>query len=190
LKEADLAFWEVVRGKLSIDDYVDQYGLRATEASLVIPTIGEDKRELQRWVNSFKGAKIPDFERINKEVLGKRKRREKYVKENFRSWVPLGRAVFAKVLEIGRDYIPVRETRRFYYTMPTFYIRKGFLELGKRLDFLEKPSDIFFLTKGELEKAVFKSEDIDWSWIKIQVVERKKQWEERSKKVPPEEIEL
>lgn len=190
LKEADLAFWGVVNRRLSLDDYVDQYGLRATDVSLVVPTIGEDKEELQRRVNSFKGVSIPDFEKINKEVLEKRKRREKCVRENFRSWVPFGRRVFGRVLEIGRDYIPVRETRRFYYTMATFYIRKGLLELGKRLGLLENPGDVFFLTKEELEKAVLEPGGVDEDRLRARVVGRKKEWEERSKQVPPEEIEL
>lgn len=190
LKEADLAFWEVVKGELEIGSYLDHYGLRATDATLVLPTIGEDQQELQKWINSFKGLRIPDFGRINRLVLEKRKRRERYIQENFRSWIPFGRTVFTEVLEIARDYISVRETRRFYYTQATFYIRKGLLELGRRFKGLGAAEDVFFLTKEELGKAVSKPEEVNWKRFRFQVTKRKKRWEEWGKQPPPEKTEL
>lgn len=190
LKEADLAFWEVVRGKLNLDNYLEKYGFRASDVSLAIPTIGEDRKLFQRRINSFRNTAIPDFEKINKEVLEKRRRREKYVSENFRSWILFGRVIFNKVLRIAKDYIPVRETRRFYYTMGTFWVRKSLLKLGKRLNFLKDPEDIFFLTKNELEKAVLKLKQLDGQQIVTKIVKRKRQWEIWSKQAPPENIEL
>lgn len=190
LKEADLAFWQVVQGKLSLEDYLEKYCFRATDASLVIPTIGENKEEFQKQVNSFKNVRIPDFEKRHKEILEKRKLREKYVESNFRSWIPFGKVIFDKILAIARDYISVRETRRFYYTKGTFLIRRSLLELGKRLEFLENPDDLFFLTKDELEGTILRPKAINRQQIQAEIGKRRKQCEKWNKQTPPEEIKL
>lgn len=190
LKEADLAFWLVAKGKISLDDYLEQYGFRATDVSLVIPTIGEDRGEFRKQIDAFKNITIPDFGQKSQQVLEKRRLREKYVAENFRFWVPFGKATFNWVLKIARDYISVRESRKFYYTKPTFLIRKSLLELGKRLECLKDPEEVFFLTKNELKKAVLDSKGINKRRMQAEVGKRKKQWEERSEEIPAEEIEI
>lgn len=190
LKEADLAYWEMVGGSLSPDDYLDKYGFRATDVTLVIPTLGEERRVLEKRIHSLQNVVTPDFGKINKKVLEKRRLREKYVSDNFHSRVPFGRVVFDKVLEIAREYISIRETRRFFYTMGTFYIRESLLELGGRVRYLEDPKDIFFLTKEELDKAVLEPESIDKKQLNLQIIERREQWERRNKQIPPEEIKL
>jgi hypothetical protein len=190
LKEADLAFWQVVKGSLSLDDYIKDCGYRATDISLAIPTIGEDKEVLQERVKAFQNTPLPDFEKIEKNIKQRKKSREKYISDNFRSWIPFGKAIFNKVLKIARDYIPIRETRRFYYTMGSFLVRKSSLELGERLEILKRPEDIFFLTKDELEKAVLKSKKLNQRQIILKISQRRREWQKQTEQPPPEEIKL
>lgn len=190
LKEADLAFWKVVKREVSLDDYLEKYGFRATDLSLAIPTIGEDKKMLQARIEAFRGISMPDFEKIQIEVLEKRKLREEYVLNNFRSCVPFGKRIFSQKLGIAREYIPVRETRRFYYTKTAYFIRKSLLILGERLEFLESPNDIFFLTKNELEKIIFQPGVVKREEIKGRIITKKKQWQEWNEQALPEQIKL
>lgn len=190
LKEADFAFWRVVEGKLSLNGYLEKYGFRATDVSLVIPTIGEDKKFFSKQADSLRGITLPDFNEKTNQIIEKRKLREKYVSKNFRSWIPFGKSIFSKVLKVARDYISIREERRFYYTMGTFLVRKCLLVLGERIKFLSRPDDIFFLEKDELEKLILNPKDFNKDMIQIKIDQHKKQWNVRSQKFPPEEIKL
>ena len=173
---------------MSFDNYIKNYGHRANDVSLAIPTIGEDREMLLERINAFRNTTIPDFKKMERKIFEKRKSREKYVSDNFRTWVPFGKIIFNKLLRIARDYIPVRETRRFFYTMGTFWIRKSLLELGKRLKFLEKPENIFFLTNNELEKAVLRPKQLNQREVIAQVGKRRKKWEKQVKQSLPEKV--
>ncbi len=186
IKEADLAFWQVVKGKLTLEEYQEKYGYRASDVSLAIPTIGEDKQALQQRINAFQNTDIPDFQKKERKIIRKRKKREEYVENNFRTWIPFGKTIFNKVLKIARDYIPIRETRRFYYSQGTYPVRKTLLELGKRLTLLETPEDIFFLKKNELEKAVKKPNEIKEENMRTKIKRRKKEYQKQTE--PPETI--
>lgn len=190
LKEADEFFWKVVRGEATLDVYLKEYGFRATDVSLAIPTIGEDREQLKQRIDSFKDLTLPNLDNQHERIVARREFREKYVAENFRGWVPFSRWLFNKILALARKYIPIRETRRFYYTMGSFHIRRGLLILADKLDFLENSGDIFFLTKNELEKAVFKPEVLEKRKIQGEIGQRKNQWERWSKWIPPERSEL
>ncbi|MFH0739955.1 MAG: hypothetical protein V1819_02525 [bacterium] len=189
-EEADLAFWEVVKGDLTLDDYLEKYGLRATDASLIVPTIGENREDMQMRVDAFRNISLLDFEEIREKLLKTRNLREEYVSKNFRFWVPFGKKIFNNILRTTREYAPIRETRRFYYTKGSYLIRKAVLLLGERFKFLEKSDDIFFLTKDEIEREVLQPGTIDKEKIKGEIIKRRKQWQERSEHTPLEQIKL
>lgn len=189
LLEADKALWQVVEGELSKKDFLSKYGYRATDATLIKPTVGEDDIEFQHKIEMFKKMRPPNFDQILESATRRRKEREEFVGRNFRCWVPFGKNLFNKVLTLARKYITVREDRRFYYTMGTYPIRRTCLELGSRFDFLRNPSDIFFMTKDELETAVHNSKIIDKEEIRKRIASRKSEWQSWRKQTLPISIE-
>lgn len=189
LLEADKSFWQVAQGKLSKGEFLSKYGYRATDATLVKPTVGEDQEEFQHKIKTFGKMPPPDFDRITKSAIERRGKREKFVKQNFRDWIPFGRKLFNKTLTLARKYTTVREDRRFYYTMGSYPIRQACLGLGSRFDFLTAPSDIFFITKEELERAVCSLRIGDKEEIRQRISSRKSQWQSWRKQAPPSVIE-
>lgn len=189
LLEADKSFWQVVQGGLSKEEYVSKYGYRATDATLAKPTVGENIEELERRTEEFKRLAPPDFDQFSRSAVDRRKKREEFVERNFRDWAPSGKGLFKKTLNLARKYITVREDRRFYYTMGTYSIRRACLELGSRLDFLNDPSDIFFVAKDELEIAVRDLRSVDKEEIRRRIDSRKTRWQNWQKQTPPNVIE-
>lgn len=186
LFEADKAFWQVVQDKLSREEYLSRYGYRATDATLFKEVVGED---LEEKIEIFKKIAAPNFDKLTRVATERRKKRESFIDKNFRNWVPFGRSFFNKALALAREYITVREDRRFYYTMGTYPIRRACLELGSRVDFLNEPSDIFFMTKNEVGAAVRDSKAINKEEIRERITSRKTNWQIWRKKTPPTVIE-
>lgn len=189
LLEADKAFWQVIQGKLSQEEFISKYGYRATDATLAKPTIGENIEEFERRIEEFEKLTPPDFDQFSKSAVDRRKRREEFVGRNFRDWVPFGKTLFNKTLNVARKYITVREDRRFYYTMGTHPIRQACLELGSRFDFLTEPSDISFMTRDELETAVRDPKILNGEEIRKRVGSRKTEWQTWREQTPPTIIE-
>ncbi len=189
LIEADRAFWQVVQGELPKEEYLSKYGYRATDATLIKPTVGEDGVEFQEKIEIFKKMPPPDFDRVLKLVVGRRKEREEFVERNFRSWIPFGRTLFGKTLTLARKYTTVREDRRFYYTMGTYPIRRACLEFGSRFDFLNEPEEVFFMTKYELETAARDPKIVDENEVRKRIALRKAKWQSWRKQTPPSVIE-
>ena len=189
LLEADKALWQVVKGELPKKDFLSKYGYRATDATLVKPTVGEDNMEFQHKIEMFKKMRPPNFDQISESAIRRRKEREEFVGHNFKDWVPFGKNLFNKVLSLARKYITVREERMFYYTMGTYPVRRACLEFGARFDFLRNPSDIFFTTKDELEMAVHNLKITDKEEIRKRITSRKSEWQSWLKQTPPISIE-
>lgn len=189
LLEADKAFWQVVQGGLSKEEYMSKYGYRATDATLAKPTVGENIEGFEHRVEEFKKLTPPDFDQFSKSAADRRKKREDFVEHNFRDWIPSGKVLFSKVLNLARKYITVREDRRFYYTMGTYPIRRACLEFGSRFNFLEEPSDVFFMTKDELECSVRNPELIRGEEVRKRIDLRKTRWQSWQKQTPPMVIE-
>lgn len=185
LLKADRALWEVVQGKATREEYLKSYGYRATEATLIKETIGENREVFEAKVQVLRKMPPPNFEDLTKIILEKRQNREDYVKSHFRWWLPLGRFFFNKSLFLARKYISVREDRRFYYTQGAYPIRQACLELGSRFPFLSDPADIFFLTKEELETAIYHPENLDEKSLREKVASRMFEWKEWQKQTPP-----
>jgi len=186
LLEADKAFWRVVRDNLSKEEYLSKYGYRATDATLFKEVAGED---LEKKIEIFKKIAAPNFDKLTRLATERRKKRESFVDKNFRSWVPFGRPLLNKALALAREYVTVREDRRFYYTMGTYPIRRFCLELGSRIDFLNEPSDIFFMTKNEVEATVCDPKTVNKEEIRERITSRKTNWQIWRKKTPPTVIE-
>lgn len=189
LLEADRAFWQVVQGKLPKEEYLSKYGYRATDATLIKPTVGEDEEEFEQRVDEFRKLTPPDFDQLTESATQRRKKREGFIEHSFRGWIPFSKTLFGKTLALARKYVSVREDRRFYYTMGTYLIRRVCLELGSRFDFLNEPLDIFFMTKDELETAVCDPKIIDENEIRKRIISRKTKWQSWRGQTPPNVIE-
>ncbi len=102
---------------------------------------------------------------------------------------PLKRWFFLKVLRWAQRYTLVRDEMTFYFTLGWPLIRKGYLELGRRLvgtGVLDREEDVFFLESKELEttlEAVSAGKEAG-DWRKA-VVERRALWESQKRLTPP-----
>jgi len=187
--EADMAFWRVVKGKLSLDKYIDKFGLRATEASLIIFTIGENRHEIESQIKKLKDVNF-STKNLQEEFIKKRKQEELYVEENIRTWIPGAKNLFHRMLNYAKDYVCIRENRRFYYAKGSYLVRRAVLELGKRLDFLNSSEDIFFLTKNELENIISNYDKTDKENILSEIEEMKMMYNKQKEVEPLEKIRI
>jgi phosphohistidine swiveling domain-containing protein len=98
----------------------------------------------------------------------------------------LKNALFRLILSYDQKYFVIRENMRYYADIYLEQFRRVYLEIGRRWQsegILEKPGDIVFLRKEEIEEACREGADI------LRTVEqRKKEYERNQRLRTPQEI--
>lgn len=148
--ETNQKLWEVARGWISMQQFLDGYGHRSVgEFELAQPRWREDVAYVESMVNMFR-----ENEELNPEAqfLSQKERRKK-TEEQLHEQLSDGKArAYRKriltELQYAQRYLPYRETAKFYLMMGYELIRSALLELGRR--HFDSADDIFYLTPDEL----------------------------------------
>ncbi len=130
----------------------------------------------------------------------RRRQAEQIIKRNIARG-PLGaakEALFSLSLSYNQKYFVIRENMRYYSDVFLEEFRRMYLEIGRRLTrsgLLERPEDIFFLTKEEVVQAVSDTEAA--SMVRDIAIKRREEYSRYgrihmpqviSEDTPPEEV--
>ena len=152
--ETNQKLWDVARGQLALEDFLEGYGHRAVgELELAQPRWREDHAYVESMVNMYR--EHEEFD-PGAQFASQKERREK-AESDLRERLSVGRAkVYGKnilaELQYAQRYLPYRETAKFYLMMGYELIRAALLELGRR--YLDSADDIFYLTPEELPELI------------------------------------
>ena len=140
-----LKMWEVAQGNLAVEEFLAQFGHRATEEfELAQPRWREDTSYIEQIVASFQmNPETNPVYRIQsqeenklqaeKELNNLSKTRQKQIR---------------RILDLTRRYMPFREKSKFYLMLGYELIRRALLEIGRRYNLGD---GVFYLMIDELE---------------------------------------
>ncbi len=138
----------------AIQNYLDRYGHQVYNLDFVEPTQGEDP--LPVLINLKALVQQPKRDaRARREELARE--RDRQVTKTARSFDPVRRYLFRRLVGWAQRFGPYREQALFYMGAGWPVLRRLALELGQRLtnaSSLEAPDDVFYLESAELEAAI------------------------------------
>ena len=136
--------------------YLAQFGHQVYNLDFVNPTSAEDSSvALMALRQHLEGHTQDPRVRLSAQAEQREALMERIFHHLRRS--PLKRWLFLKVLHWAQRYSLVRDEMNFYFTLGWPFIRRCYLELGRRLtaaDALTQQEDVFFLEGKELEQAL------------------------------------
>ncbi|MBC8230921.1 hypothetical protein H8E77_15325 [bacterium] len=147
--DMNLKMWEVAQGRLSLEDFLDEYGHRTVgEFELAQPRWREDASFVQKMIEIFKDSEeTAPVERFNAQKAERRRAEQELDNLPAGRFSEAMRQQIARELEFTQRYMPFRETAKFYIMLGYELIRKNLLELDRRFNF---NGDVFYLTPEEL----------------------------------------
>ncbi len=150
--DANLKMWEMARGELTLDDFLEKHGHRSVgEFELAQPRWREDPSYVQQIVASFR---INSDANPTKHLQAQRANREKARRRLAQLPVSTAAAFrkrINKALDLTKRYMPFRETAKFYLMLGYELIRKALLELDRRY---QLDGGIFYLVPDELDQLI------------------------------------
>ena len=184
---ADLEALEKLPGGRSfcaaVERYLAEFGNRVAAADDVVdPTWAEDPRFVLRAVVGYlaTGGESPEERRARLAA----EREQEFSRMVAQTADDVARQEFLEALHRARSVWPLRETHTHYIDQPTFAIlRRIALEFGRRLagrGALERPDDVFLLTRGEMEDA-----HSSGSTVLQTVSARRSEYERSLQTIPP-----
>jgi rifampicin phosphotransferase len=137
--------------------FLDEYGHRGhSDRDIYFPRRCEDPMiDYNALRSMLSGDPVPDPSIREEQINERRDRKTAAVIANLRS-KPLGALrveVFKLVLNYCQKFIMARDNERHFIDISTFTMRRGFLELGRRLlerGLIDEERDVFFLAKYEV----------------------------------------
>jgi phosphohistidine swiveling domain-containing protein len=141
--------------KRELELFMDEYGQRSHTRELFFPRWVDDPKLVIDIVRSLVEAPDLDFEKLEKDKIQERLETEKEVLEKI-GHLRFGFAkkrLFKIVLNYAQIYLVFRENQRFYLDHMLMRQRKLFMEYGRRFTekgWIDRPEDIFFLSKEEI----------------------------------------
>jgi len=153
--DMNLKMWEVAQGRLSLEDFLNEYGHRAVgEFELAQPRWREDASFVQKMIEIFKDSEeAAPVDRFNAQKAERRRAEQELDNLPAGRFSKAMRQQIARELEFTQRYMPFRETAKFYIMLGYELIRKSLLELDRRFNF---NGDVFYLTPEELPLLIEK----------------------------------
>ena len=135
--------------------FLKEYGHRSHTREMYFPRWSDDPTLVVEILRSLAAAPDIDIEKLEKEKLEKRLQTEKEILDRI-SKLRFGffkKIIFRTVMRYAQTYLQFRENQRFYLDHIIYRQRRIFVEYGRRLaerGLLERPDDVFFLSKEEV----------------------------------------
>lgn len=150
--ESNQKLWEVSqikdkeKQKTTLTKYLSEFGSKADDFELSKPTLTEQPKVINKLIELYSKTESPFSVVIRRKEI--RDKATKRVLKNLR--VP--KSFFQFILKKTHDNIVIREGRRYYALLPSYYIRVLILELADRLEITH--AKIFEMSWEEIkEKA-------------------------------------
>lgn len=168
--EQDALLYRVAKGEVSLDDFIAQYGHRATgEMELSEPRWREDQSYLRQVIAQIGRSQGKSMPEIHRDNLRKYNEARRALPALLESW---GGSSFAEEIEEhlaeARALLPYRETGKHYLMMGYELIRLALQELARRW---ELGNDLFFLRLEELERFETRA-----GGLRPEIARRKVRW--------------
>ncbi|MEV6347181.1 PEP/pyruvate-binding domain-containing protein [Actinoplanes sp. NPDC051851] len=152
--DMDAALWRLAR---SGDDHafealLAEYGHQVYQLDLVEPTPAEESTALRTALDGYRTGDTPDPAARLQSLADRRDTELARIDARLRTH-PVRRRLLHLLLRLNRRYAAVRDEALFHFTQGWPLMRRGYLELGRRLvadDRLSQPDDVFYLTGDEL----------------------------------------
>ncbi|MEV0134044.1 PEP/pyruvate-binding domain-containing protein [Dactylosporangium sp. NPDC050688] len=136
--------------------FLARYGHQVHNLDFAEPTPAEDPVAFTAALDAYRQGHATDPHERLRDLAGRRERAEAAVFHALRR-SPLRRRVLRGLLRWSRRYAQVRDETLFAFTLGWPVLRRGYLELGRRLattGVLGAPADVFHLSGDELRAAV------------------------------------
>jgi pyruvate,water dikinase len=168
--EQDALLYQVAKGEAALDDFIAQYGHRATgEMELSEARWREDPSYLRQVIAQIGRSHAKSMPNIHRDNLQKYHEARSALPALLASW---GGSSFAEEIDEhlaeARALLPYRETGKHYLMMGYELIRLALLELARRW---ELGNDLFFLQLGELEQFETRGAE-----LRPEIARRKLRW--------------
>jgi pyruvate,water dikinase len=123
------------------------------------------------------------------EIARRQRQRYAETEHQFLSMVPEDlRFFFRELIRLTRTYTALDDLEHYQTTRLNPACRRAVVALGRRLQeqgVLDRPEDVFFLRKSDLEQAIAAADSSQREAIRRKVAETKKAYEESGRQPPP-----
>lgn len=166
--------------------FIGDYGHRSHTREIYFPRWVDDPTLVVGILRSLADAPDIDVEKLEKEKVEQRLATEEEISSRI-SALQLGffkKIIFNLVLEYAQTYLQFRENQRFYLDHMIHRQRRIFVEYGRRftsIGLIERPDDIFFLSKEE----IFEMARGNLQGMKGKILERKGEFDRYRDYLPP-----
>lgn len=139
-------------GVRRFEAFLDRYGHQVYHLDFVEPTPAEDPSSFLAAVQAYREGRVRD-PRLRLRALAARRDAARARLDRALAGSPLRRGLLEALLRWNRRYGQLRDEALFHFTLGWPFMRRAFLELGRRLaraGALGDERDVFFLTGDEL----------------------------------------
>ena len=196
--EAEFALHDLARsdeddGELArrFEAFLARYGHQVYNLDFAEPTPAEDPSAFRATVEAYRDGRAEDPRERLRSLAGRRDTLHARISSALRR-SPLRRGILEALLRWNRRYGQVRDEALFYFTLGWPVMRRGYLELGRRLvaaGALGSADDVFYLTGDELtaELETIARGSSPRTWVE-QVGRRRARREAQKLLSPPEQL--
>ncbi|MER5704889.1 PEP/pyruvate-binding domain-containing protein [Micromonospora sp. NPDC002296] len=138
------------------DQFLEGYAHQAYQLDFVEPTPVEDPSAILTTLEAYREGRLRSPHDRLRDLAGQREESRTTLLRGLRR-KPVRRAALRALLRWTRYYAHVRDEALHYFTMGWPTIRRGYLELGRRLadaGALSAADDVFFLSADELSEQL------------------------------------
>ncbi|MFI6132893.1 PEP/pyruvate-binding domain-containing protein [Micromonospora sp. NPDC051141] len=163
-----------------------EYGHQVYQLDFVEPTPAEDPTALRAALAGNRAPDAPDPAQRLQTLAERRDTELARIDARLRRH-PLRRQLLGLLLRLNRRYAAVRDEALFHFTQGWPIMRRGYLELGRRLvadGGLSSPEDVFYLTGDELAAELRADRPRTASWERT-VADRRDLRARRRALIPP-----
>lgn len=193
LSKSSAEFLEEMRSRLymakfrdEFDAFMREYGHRSHTREIFFPRWADEPTLVVDILRSLASAPDIDVERLERERAEQRIAAQKEIGKRISSlrFGSFKKIIFNLVLGYAQTYLQFRENQRFYLDHMIYRQRSIFVEYGRRFasrGLIERPDDIFFLSKEE----IFAMAKGGVSDMKAEIAKRRGEFEKYRDYLPP-----
>lgn len=192
--ETDAALYDLARStepEEGFADFLAEHGHQVYQLDFVEPTPADDPAAFRATLENYRGGSGQDPRERLKSLAHKRDALWKSIESSLSS-SPARLSALRRLLNWNRRYSLVRDEALYYFTLGWPLIRRGYVELGRRLvvaGAIGADEDVFYLTGDELAAALAALERGEQPAAHAGVVQDRRQLRERQQQlIPPARV--
>ncbi len=170
------------------NSFLRDHGHRgANYKDMIYPRWGDDPNLLWTHIRGFLSSNAQRPSSVNARSGIRRKQAQAAALEAVKGhWLGLKARLLRWLFELNEIYAGLRDNHRFYYDYIWWFVRRVYLEKGRRLataGLLAATQDVVFLSRKELDRLA--AGELSSSVATTRIAIRRREWEETRLKPPP-----